>query len=392
MKLLLVTDTYPPDINGVARTLRTWAEALRGRGHQVEVVTTLDASASESEPRHVAASMPLPGYPGLRMGFASSRTLQGIIETSGADVLYVATETPLGIAAIRAARRLGVPVVSGFHTNFQTYLEDYCLPGLEAVAQTFLRAVHNQTARTLTPSEDTAAALRSWGIDNVGVLGRGVDTALFDPTRRDHELRRQWGAGPDTPVALYVGRLAAEKNLPLAALAMQRMRERRPDLVGVFVGDGPRAKWLEAEYPGFVYAGARVGADLARHYASADVFVFPSLSETFGNVVLEAMASGLSVIAFDYAGPRLLIRDGINGWLAPFGDEQGFLARVLKACADDPADIRRAARATALEHSWERVIDQFENELLSAISRQEHPQASFLRESSRTGIQTLRPS
>ncbi len=373
MKLLLVTDTYPPDINGVARTLRTWTAALRERGHQVAVVTTLEAEGAEAEARHVTASMPLPGYPGLRVGLASTRMLLGLIEASAADVLYVATETPLGLAAIRAARRLGVPVVSGFHTNFQTDLEDYRLPGLEAVAQAFLRSVHNQTARTLTPSEDTAAALRSWGVENVGVLGRGVDTGLFDPARRDEALRRQWGAGPETPVALYVGRLAAEKNLPLAALAMQRMRERRPDLGGVFVGDGPRAKWLAAEFPGFVYAGARVGEDLARHYASADVFVFPSLTETFGNVVLEAMASGLSVTAFDYAAPRLLIRDGANGRLVPFGDEKAFLARAVESCEDAAVELRRAARRTALEHSWERVIDQFENELLSAINHRDSP-------------------
>ncbi len=388
MKLLLVTDTYPPDINGVARTLRTWAQALRARGHQVAVVTTLEAEGEAGEARHVAASMPLPGYPGLRMGFASTRTLMGIIGASAADVLYVATETPLGIAAIRAARRLGVPVVSGFHTNFQTYLEDYCLPGLEAVAQAFLRAVHNQTARTLTPSEDTAAALRSWGIDNVGVLGRGVDTRLFDPARRDESLRRQWGAAPGAPVALYVGRLAAEKNLPLAVLTMQKMRERRPNLVGVFVGDGPRAKWLESEYPGFVYAGARVGEDLARHYASADVFVFPSLTETFGNVVLEAMASGLSVTAFDYAGPRLLVRDGVNGRLAPFGDEKAFLARALETCDDDSADLRRAARETALEHSWERVINQFENELLSTMNKQNPGRAPCVREPARAASES----
>ncbi len=373
MKLLLVTDTFPPDINGVARTLHTWTEALRGRGHWVEVVTTLEAADDTgSGDRHVMASLPLPGYPGLRIGLASTRALLGIIESSGADVLYVATETPLGLAAIRAARRLSVPVVSGFHTNFQTYLEDYHLPGLEAVAQAFLRSVHNQTARTLTPSEDTAAALRSWGIENVGVLGRGVDTALFDPARRDDALRRSWGAAETTPVALYVGRLAAEKNLPLTAQAMRRMREKRPDLVGVFVGDGPRAAWLEAEFPEFVFAGSREGTDLAAHYASADLFVFPSLTETFGNVVLEAMASGLSVTAFDYAAPRLLIRDGVNGRLAPFGDEKAFLARALEACEDArAAELRHRARLTALEHSWERVIDQFENELLSPLQAHE---------------------
>jgi glycosyltransferase involved in cell wall biosynthesis len=369
MKLLMVTDTFPPDINGVARTLRTWAEALWQRGHEVEVVTTLAAKAPEPWERRVMASVPLPGYPGLRVGLASARSVREIIEAGGVDVLYVATETPLGIAAIRAAKRLGVPVVSGFHTNFQTYLEDYRLPGLAMVAERFLRSVHNRTARTLTPSEDTAGVLRAWGIENVGVVGRGVDTKLFDPAHRDVDLRKRWGAADGTPVALYVGRLAAEKNLPLAARVFRRMKASRPDLVGVFVGDGPRAKALQDEHPEFVFAGSREGLDLARHYASADVFVFPSLTETFGNVVLEAMASGLAVVGFDYAAPRLLIRDGVNGWLAGFGEEEAFAEQALKACAawGEDGDLRARARQTALEHCWERVIDQFEGELLAAM-------------------------
>lgn len=370
MKLLLVTDTFPPDINGVARTLHTWVGALRARGHGVEVVTTLSDGRGNDEGRRVFGSFPIPGYPGLRIGVATTGGMARLIRETGAEVLYVATETPLGIAAIRAARRLGVPVVSGFHTNFQTYLEKYQLPGLETVAKTILRTLHNQTVRTLTPSEDTAEVLRSWGIANVGVLGRGVDTELFDPGKRDEALRKSWGAGPETLVAMYVGRLAAEKNLPLTAQALAAMRAARPDVVGVFVGDGPRAKALEAEHPGFVYAGSRVGEDLARHYASADVFVFPSETETFGNVVLEAMASGLAVVAYDYAAPRLLIRDGVNGWLVPFGDSEAFLARATAVCQESlPEGLRQRAREMALNHSWGRVIEQFEGELLSACGK-----------------------
>lgn len=367
MNLLLVTDTYPPDINGVSRTLHTWTEALRKRGHRVEVVTTLAGGESEGEGRRVCASFPIPGYPGLRIGMATTRGMMKVIQETGAEVLYVATETPLGIAAIRAARKLGLPVVSGFHTNFQTYLEKYRLPGLESVAKAALRSLHNQTARTLTPSEDTAAVLRSWGVKNVGVLGRGVDTGLFHPEKRDEALRKTWGAGSDTLVAVYVGRLAAEKNLPMTVQAFEELRASRPDFAGVFVGDGPRAKALAAEHPGYVYAGAQVGEDLARHYASADLFVFPSETETFGNVVLEAMASGLAVLAYDYAAPRLLIRDGVNGWLAPFGDSEAFLRRVRDISrAPLPESLRQKARATALEHSWGRVIEQFEAELLRA--------------------------
>jgi glycosyltransferase involved in cell wall biosynthesis len=368
MRILIVTDTYPPDINGVARSLQTLSEGLAARGHAVEVATTLEASAAESSlPRHVMPSMPLPGYSGLRIGFASGRQVLGIFDGFRPDVLYVATETPLGIAAIRAAGKRQIPVVSGFHTNFQSYLEDYNLPGMEAVASGILRSIHNATKRTLTPSQDTAAMLTRWGIQNVGVLGRGVDMERFNPANRSQELRRSWGADEGTPVAIYVGRMAPEKNLPLAMRAFEAFRETQPKAKMVFVGDGPRLEAMKADHPRAIYAGARIGADLAAHYASGDVFLFPSSSETFGNVVLEAMASGLGVLAFDYAAPRLVICDGVNGWLAPLGDEDGFVnqAREIAHRWKD-ATLRDAARQEAGDYGWGRVIEQFESELATA--------------------------
>ncbi len=371
MRFLLITDTYLPDINGVARTLATLATGLEKRGHSVEIVTTLEAGSGEpdSMKRHVVKAVPLPGYPGLRIGFATTWQMQALYEAFKPDALYVATETPLGIASIRAANKMGIPVVSGFHTNFQTYLEDYALPGLESVAQGLLRSIHNQTARTLTPSADTAAMLEKWGIRNVGVLGRGVDTDLFSPALRDDSLRTQWGAGETTPVAIYVGRVAAEKNLDLLARAFTAFREAHPGAPCVVVGDGPRLKSLQAEHPEFHYMGARTGRDLAACYASADVFVFPSITETFGNVVLEAMSSGLLPVAYDYAAPRLLIRPDENGLLVPFNDETAFLSQTRAAAArwnDHPA--RKAARLTAGDLGWRKVIEQFESELQSVIS------------------------
>ena len=368
MRILIVTDTYPPDINGVARSLQTLSEGLAARGHAVQVMTTLEAvGADDPLPRHVMPSMPLPGYQGLRIGFASARQVLGVFDEFHPEVLYVATETPLGIAAIRAAGKRRIPVVSGFHTNFQSYLEDYSLPGMEAVASGILRSIHNATARTLTPSQDTAAMLKRWGIQNVGVLGRGVDTELFDPAHRRDELRRSWGAAEGTPVALYVGRMAPEKNLPLAVRAFEAFRQVRPEAKLVFVGSGPRLEAMKAEYPEAIYARARTGADLAAHYASGDVFLFPSISETFGNVVLEAMASGLGVLAFDYAAPRLVIRHGENGWLAPFGDEEAFVAQAaMLAGRWQDATLRQAARQAASDYGWGRVIEQFESELATA--------------------------
>lgn len=366
MRILFVTDTFPPDINGVARTLNTLGEGLERRGHQVLVVTTTESQAGLR--REVMHSMPVPGYPGLRFGFASLRQMLEVIDRFKPDVLYVATETVMGIAAIRAAGKRGLPVISGFHTNFQTYLEDYNLPGMESLAQGVLRTIHNQTARTLTPSTDTATMLEKWGIQNVGVMGRGVDTELFDPARRSDTLRQSWGADAATPVAIYVGRIAAEKNLELAVRAFAAFREVQPRARMVFVGDGPRLASLKEEHPEFHYAGAQTGEALAAHYASGDVFLFPSISETFGNVVLEAMSAGLGVVAFDYAAPRLLIRSGENGWLAPFGDESAFLAQArASAGAWNDASIRTAAHQAAFELGWERVIEQFEHELASVM-------------------------
>lgn len=368
MRILIVTDTYPPDINGVARSLQTLSEGLAKRGHVIEVVTTLEASSREPGlPRHVMSSMPVPGYDALRIGFASGRELSVLFDSFRPEVLYVATETPLGIAAIRTAAKRHLPVVSGFHTNFQSYLEDYNLPGMEAVASGILRSIHNATARTLTPSQDTAAMLTKWGIKNVGVLGRGVDTDLFSPERRSAELRQSWGADDNTPVAICVGRIAAEKNLPLAVRAFEALRIAQPQAKLVFVGDGPRLEAMRNEHPQAIYAGAHTGADLARHYASADLFLFPSITETFGNVVLEAMASGLGVLAFDYAAPRLVIRDGENGWLAPFGDEDAFVNHTQAIAARwNDAALRQAARQSASDFGWGRVIEQFEHELATA--------------------------
>lgn len=371
MRLLLITDTYPPEINGVARTLSTLARGLTARGHAVEVVTTRAAEPDEPEgtpARHLVPSLPLPGYPGLRVGLATRGRLRRLFERFRPDVLYVATETPLGLAAIRAASKAGIPVVSGFHTNFQTYLGDYAPPGVAALARPLLCALHNRTARTLTPSADTAAMLRTWGIRDVGVLGRGVDTTLFDPARRCTELRRSWGAGDATPVALYVGRVAAEKNLDLLVRAFDAFRTIHPQAPCVVVGDGPRRQALQAAHPDFVFAGNQTGEELARHYASADVFLFPSVTETFGNVVLEALAAGLLPVAYDYAGPRQLIRHDTNGWLAPLGDETGFLNCTTTAASGwNDAGRRARARSVALEHGWPQVIEQFEAELHAVL-------------------------
>ena len=368
MKFLIVSDTFPPDINGVARTLQTLARGLAQRGHAVKVITTTESERAENAAHGVhvesVASLPVPGYHGIRLGLTSRRFFDEEIGAWRPDALYVAVETLMGCSAIRAALLHGTRVVSGFHTNFHSYSHDYRLPLLKNAAMRYLRWLHNRTARTLTPSRSTAEQLRGLGIDNVGVLGRGVDTVLFDPARRDSALRRAWGADDTTPVALFVGRVAAEKNLPLAVRTFHALMQHNPATRCVFVGDGPKAAALRSEHPDFIFAGARTGEDLARHYASADLFIFPSLTETFGNVLTEALASGLVTTSYDYAAAREHVRHGVNGFTAAPGDETAFMESALLAHGHwKDAMLRHSARNTAEKLSWHSIIEQFEQEL-----------------------------
>lgn len=218
------------------------------------------------------------------------------------------------------------------------------------------------------PTNDVRRRLQGCGFDRLEVMGRGVDTGLFSPRKRSRALRDSWGAGAATPVVMVVGRVSPEKNLGLAMTAFEKMREQRPDLVAVVVGDGPSRKSLEKDNPWVVFAGMRKGEDLAAHYASADILLFPSETETFGNVTLEGMASGLITVGYDYAAAGTHVRQGENGLKAPLGDEEAFVRQAEMALAlDHWSGLRKQARADAEKQSWPGIIDEFENHLSKLI-------------------------
>ncbi len=377
MKVTFVTDTYTPQPNGVATTLSRLVKGLRENGHEVDVVRP-SVLASDEEGLEVP-SLGLPGYPEVRFGFPMRIVLQSRWYKDRPDVIYVATETPLGASAISAARALGIPAASGFHTNFQQYMAHYQMPLLEKATLKYLRHLHNRSTCTFVPSPDVIAQLDQRGFRNLELLPKGVDTKQFSPSKRSNLLRQTWGARPGSRVGLYVGRIAAEKNLPLVVKSFTEIQKRVPDFVGVFVGDGPKLNELKKEHPEFIYAGVLRGEELAEHYASADLFIFPSITETFGNVTLEAMASGLSVVAYDYAAANQHIVDGVNGYAARFDDSDHFIAKVLEAVsATDIAIVREAARNSARKTRWKKVIRRFEKQLRKLIRSAEKAGSSEL--------------
>lgn len=365
-------------------TLGRLVDGLAQRGHRITLIRPRQRHESPrySVTQRVACrqvrlpGVPIPGYPQLRLGLPASRRLRGLWKINRPDLVHVATEGPLGASAISLARELGIPVTSSFHTNFDQYTRDYRIGWFKPVVAAWLRHVHNRTLRTFVPTGDMVRRLGSEGYVNLRLLSRGVDTDLFSPTRRDDALRASWGVKPDELVVLHVGRMAAEKNYPLLFRVFDALKAVEPRARLVLVGDGPLLAAYQRQRPDAIFTGFYTGINLARHYASGDLYLHASNTETFGNVITEAMASGLAVSAFDYAAAHEFIRHGQNGLVAPLGAESAFFDHAIRLILD--ADLRRqlstAGRATAEKLSWAGVIGGFERDLLDVIA--EHQLAS----------------
>ena len=371
LHVCVVTETYPPEINGVAMTLQRLVMGLTEAGHTVSLVRPRQAAhdrpgCRRSPQQMLVPGLPIPGYRGLHFGLPVGRRLQRQWESSRPDIIYVATEGPLGISAVRQANKLQIPVISGFHTNFHSYTRHYHLGFLKKIILSHLRKFHNRTNATLVPSEDLQLDLQQAGFDNVEILARGVDCHLFSPEKRDEAIRRDWGVATDVPVVLYVGRLATEKNMDLFIRTYRAMQQQRNDLRCVMVGDGPLYRRLQTDNPDIIFCGMHTGESLAAHYASADIFLFPSETETFGNVTMEAMASGLAVVAYDYAAAQRHINDRQNGLVVPLKQEDLFIQSATSLINGDieMTQIRNNARHYALSIDWSQIIDRFELLLL----------------------------
>ena len=379
LRIAIVTETFPPEVNGVAMTLGRIVEGLLRRGHAVQVVRPRQAkegapAARDGLDQVLSKGIALPMYGELRFGLPSKNRLVRLWREQRPDVVHVVTEGPLGWSAVAAARALQLPITSSFHTNFHSYSQHYGMGILKAPIDGYLRKLHNRTLATMVPTRAMQQSLEQRGYKNVTVLSRGVATDLFNPAKRSASLRATWGVGPDDLVVLHVGRLAKEKNVSTVLAAFRAIQERVPSAKMVFVGDGPLRASLEAACPSAVFAGIQKGEDLAAHYASGDLFLFPSVTETFGNVVPEALASGLGVVAYTHAAAGELIHNGHSGVLVALGEEVDFVSAAAQLAAD-PVQLqylRQQARSSVAHMGWDSIYDTFVATLSGVVERHGH--------------------
>jgi glycosyltransferase involved in cell wall biosynthesis len=369
MRVLYCTDTYPPQINGVSIVTALSVSGLTRRGWECAVVAPRYPGAQYLEPAAVETlslpSLPLPGYPEVRLAVSGRSEVRRLVQQFRPDLVHCATEFTVGRMGQRAAAAAGVPAVSSYHTDFGRYAEAYGLPWLRGAVTRYLTRFHRRSARVYTPSAVSRDELSRLGLDEVEVWGRGVDTALFHPGRRSQTLRAELGMGSRFTF-VYVGRLAPEKRVDVIVEAYRRASSTVPAGVIhlIIAGAGPQEAELRAAAPpgatflGYLDRESRL-PDL---YANCDAFVFASVTETLGLVVLEAMASGLPVFAAPEGGVRDHLRDGTNGLTYEAGDASA-LARAMLLLANEwelTAGLARGARETAEALSWDRELDRLD--------------------------------
>jgi glycosyltransferase involved in cell wall biosynthesis len=375
MRITIVTETYFPQVNGVSRTLGELVRFLTENGDHVQLIYPDYGETVVGEQIHTVRSIGVPFYKELHLPLPPFGSAHRAIDTFRPDIVHIATEATLGWSMLRFALRRRLAVVSSFHTNFDQYSGHYQVGWARGLIWRYLRWFHNQTRETYVPSATTIRALETLGFERTVLWKRGVDSALFRPDRAGRlDVRRALGWAPEDVVIAYVSRIAPEKNVEYLADALAIVAAKRPEVRILFVGDGPTRPILEKRLgPAARFAGYRKGEDLADHYAASDIFAFSSLSETFGNVVLEAMASGLPVVALRAGGVGDIVQSGTTGMLVEPSEPPAHFASALISLVEDPARRRRmgeAARSYALSQSWDTIMGSLRHRYQAVVEEQ----------------------
>ena len=367
LRIAVVTETWPPEVNGVALTLSRLVQQLSQRNHTIQLIRPRqdknDQQASGAGWSEILLrGLPIPRYPQLKLGLPSKKVLITAWSHQRPDLIHIATEGPLGWSAVQAAHTLRIPATSDFRTNFHSYSKHYGMGWLSKPIVAYLRKFHNRTACTMVPTRALQVQLGASGFQNLRVVGRGVDTLIFHPALRSQAFRGTWQADDSTIVLLSVGRLAAEKNLDLIVSTYKAMQEAGRKVKLVFAGDGPYRAVLQSQCPDAIFTGMCSHAQLALLYANADLFMFPSLTETFGNVTLEALACGTPVLAFDCAAASELVEDGLNGWLVRSESPADYIHKALAITANTGAlhQARQFNGERCAQWDWQEIASQVE--------------------------------
>ncbi len=392
MKIAIFTETFLPQTNGVVRTIERIVKHLEANGHEVLLLTLGAGEPIYSNTKVVRiAGINFSLYPELNLVKPEDPWLQRILENDVAqiplsllqslipakhsvveaelaefkpDLIHLATPATLGSIGAYYVEKLKTPCLSTFHTDLAAYATLYQVPYMEEIINAATKLVYSRTNRILAPSPSSKKQLEAIGLKNVGVFGRGVDAALFNPARQDKNILKEFNLSPELITLLYTGRLAEEKSIPELISAFKKLQEKYPVQL-LMIGNGPLREKLENDLQGtnnFAFTGLQTGEKLAALYASSDIFAFPSRTETFGQVVLEAMSSGLPVVGYDSPGVRDLVEDTKTGLLAKTSDEFYLALEKLLVDSKSRTQYGKQARINAQARSWNNILDDLVKE------------------------------
>lgn len=375
MRIALFTETFLPRIDGVVTTLCYLLEHLKKRNHDAILFSPQTDRTSYAGTSLIAYDgFTFPLYPEFRIT-PPTKSIRAHLLRFQPDIIHALSPVSLGLAGLWYGHRLGIPIIASYHTDVAGYAEYYGLGFLRSLIWAVLRLIHNQADLNLCPSHTTRLELETQGIRRLGIWTRGVDTTRFTPEKYSPDWRWQLSGGePEKHLLLYVGRLSAEKRINWLREVLIHI----PNVRLAIVGDGPDRSHMESFFAGLpvVFTGYLRGDDLAQAYASADIFTFPAANETLGNVVLEAMASGLAVVAANSGGPKDIIKNRENGILCSPESHKDFIGAIewLLAEPEHMNRLRCLARSEALSRSWDFVFDALldEYETLSKHSRRQY--------------------
>lgn len=374
MRIAIFTDTYYPDVNGVARTLKRLTDYLEEQQIDYKIFAP-DCGAHEyiSDQIHRLKSMPFFLYPECRLAFPNLSALRSELQAFSPDLIHVATPFNIGLCGVYLAKRLNIPLVGSYHTNFDEYLRYYNLPFLSKVHWKFMHWFYRNCKRIFVPSPATFQLLKQQGFSNLALWPRGVDCQQFHPHYDHHAVKSKF-CPPHHYLLTYIGRLAPEKDLhTLLAITKALPASLSQHIHWLIAGDGPMREELEMQAPAnMTFTGYLSGTELAEVYAASDLFIFPSPTETFGNVVLESLASGTPVIGARAGGVQHIIHSGTTGLLCAPGNVQEFTDAIAQLLMDD--SLRRhmgqAGQAYALTQNWEQIWSNLINQYTYVLEEQ----------------------